>query len=329
MSFGYCGKTYDNGTGLYNYGFRDYSPNQARFTTVDPIRDGANWFAYVVNDPVNYIDPFGLTPTDVENYTYQGERDGRRYYTANKEATMWGLANDTGTDLGDVQGYDGDPHKMPIGTELSIPAPSSGTTPTESTQAVATPNLDLTPIGNYYPSIGSNIPVQLSTIDLMTYMIDNPSMTQAEAWSYTQGIAAQQANDLFTSLGEYTCEKIYGGVKYVFSPRFMADYGGTISLICYATGHAEVGFVIDQITLFCDLTLAVNDYKLSNKSSKDKAKLYVDITTTLVTAGISKPLSDKIKAMGSLGQEEFMTKLSNSLTNVICTYIDSGIDGMF
>ena len=64
MSFGYCGKIYDNGTGLYDYGFRDYAPNQARFTTIDPIRDGANWFAYVVNDPVNYIDPFGLTPTD-------------------------------------------------------------------------------------------------------------------------------------------------------------------------------------------------------------------------------------------------------------------------
>ena len=60
IGFGYCGKVYDNGTGLYNYGFRDYSPNQARFTTVDPIRDGANWFSYVVNDPVNYIDPFGL-----------------------------------------------------------------------------------------------------------------------------------------------------------------------------------------------------------------------------------------------------------------------------
>ncbi|NLK46946.1 MAG: RHS repeat-associated core domain-containing protein, partial [Treponema sp.] len=58
MSFGYCGKAYDNGTGLYDYGFRDYAPNQARFTTIDPIRDGNNWFAYVVNDPVNYVDPF-------------------------------------------------------------------------------------------------------------------------------------------------------------------------------------------------------------------------------------------------------------------------------
>jgi hypothetical protein len=28
--------------------------------TVDPIRDGANWFVYVNNDPVNWRDPWGL-----------------------------------------------------------------------------------------------------------------------------------------------------------------------------------------------------------------------------------------------------------------------------
>jgi hypothetical protein len=37
----------------------------ARFTTVDPIRDGNNWFAYVNNDPVNWIDPWGLKPGDI------------------------------------------------------------------------------------------------------------------------------------------------------------------------------------------------------------------------------------------------------------------------
>ena len=60
--YGYLGKPYDSITGLYNYGYRDYSPQTVRFTTVDPIRDGANWFAYVNNDPVNYIDLWGLAP---------------------------------------------------------------------------------------------------------------------------------------------------------------------------------------------------------------------------------------------------------------------------
>ena len=47
-----------------DYGFRDYSPAHARFITEDPIRDGENWFAYVGNNPVNWIDPWGLSASD-------------------------------------------------------------------------------------------------------------------------------------------------------------------------------------------------------------------------------------------------------------------------
>ena len=60
MNMGYTGKPFDTATGLYNYGFRDYRPHSARFTTLDPIRDGNNWYIYVNNDPVNWIDLWGL-----------------------------------------------------------------------------------------------------------------------------------------------------------------------------------------------------------------------------------------------------------------------------
>ena len=60
LDFGYLGKPYNADTELYDYGFRDYSPATARFTTVDPIRDGRNWYCYVVNAPVNYVDLWGL-----------------------------------------------------------------------------------------------------------------------------------------------------------------------------------------------------------------------------------------------------------------------------
>jgi RHS repeat-associated protein len=64
MNLGYTGKPYDTTTGLYNYGYRDYQPEAARFTTADPVRDGNNWFAYVNNDPVNWVDPLGLSASD-------------------------------------------------------------------------------------------------------------------------------------------------------------------------------------------------------------------------------------------------------------------------
>ena len=59
---GFTGKEYDSWTGLYNYGFRDYSAMFGRFTSVDPIQDGHNWYAYVNSDPVSWLDPWGLEP---------------------------------------------------------------------------------------------------------------------------------------------------------------------------------------------------------------------------------------------------------------------------
>jgi hypothetical protein len=48
----------------YDYGFRDYDPLLMRWTTEDPIRDWQNWYAYCENDPVNFIDLWGLNPGD-------------------------------------------------------------------------------------------------------------------------------------------------------------------------------------------------------------------------------------------------------------------------
>ena len=58
--YGYNGKPQDRITGLYDYGFRDYLPEAGRFVTVDPIKDGVNWYAYVNADPVNFVDAWGL-----------------------------------------------------------------------------------------------------------------------------------------------------------------------------------------------------------------------------------------------------------------------------
>ena len=62
--YAYTGKPYDPTTGMYNYGYRDYVPQTARFTTIDPIRDGSNWFAYCNNEPVNFLDLWGLSASD-------------------------------------------------------------------------------------------------------------------------------------------------------------------------------------------------------------------------------------------------------------------------
>ena len=62
--FGFTGGIYDNLTGLVRFGARDYDPHTGRWTSKDPILfDGGetNLYSYAGNDPVNWIDVYGLS----------------------------------------------------------------------------------------------------------------------------------------------------------------------------------------------------------------------------------------------------------------------------
>ena len=61
--FGFAGGLYDRGTGLIRFGTRDYDPVVGRWTARDPINffgGDPNLYAYLMNDPINYFDPYGL-----------------------------------------------------------------------------------------------------------------------------------------------------------------------------------------------------------------------------------------------------------------------------
>lgn len=58
-NLGFTGKPHDS-TGLYYFGARFYDPELGRFITVDPARDGLNWYVYCRNNPLLYKDVDGL-----------------------------------------------------------------------------------------------------------------------------------------------------------------------------------------------------------------------------------------------------------------------------
>jgi len=81
LPFRFAGGLYDADTKLIRFGARDYDPETGRWTSKDPIRfdgDGpnlygytdsvgkglvqTNFYGYTANDPVNFVDPEGLTP---------------------------------------------------------------------------------------------------------------------------------------------------------------------------------------------------------------------------------------------------------------------------
>ena len=71
--YAYTSREYDAESGLYFYRARYYDATIGRFITADPIgfRSGVNFYSYVGNNPVNWVDPMGLDYTS-DLYECQG-----------------------------------------------------------------------------------------------------------------------------------------------------------------------------------------------------------------------------------------------------------------
>ena len=65
LPFGFAGGIYEKETGLVRFGVRDYDPETGRWLSKDPIRfngGDTNLYGYVIQDPINNIDPPGTGP---------------------------------------------------------------------------------------------------------------------------------------------------------------------------------------------------------------------------------------------------------------------------
>ncbi len=63
IAFGFAGGLYDQDTKLTRFGYRDYDAYTGKWTAKDPIDfsgGDTNLYGYVLGDPVNFVDPWGL-----------------------------------------------------------------------------------------------------------------------------------------------------------------------------------------------------------------------------------------------------------------------------
>ena len=77
--FGFAGGLYDSDTRLVRFGARDYDAETSRWTSKDPIGfsgGDTNLYGYVMQDPVNFVDPEGLV------WEYH-QSSGELYYVDN------------------------------------------------------------------------------------------------------------------------------------------------------------------------------------------------------------------------------------------------------
>ncbi|QFR48815.1 RHS repeat-associated core domain-containing protein [Sulfurimonas lithotrophica] len=75
VPFGFAGGLHDRNTNLVHFGYREYDPYTAKWTTKDPIDfsgGDTNLYGYVLNDPVNFVDPEGLWSLSFDVYFGRG-----------------------------------------------------------------------------------------------------------------------------------------------------------------------------------------------------------------------------------------------------------------
>ena len=95
VPFGFAGGLFDRDTGLVRFGRRDYDPDTGRWTAKDPIGfagGDTDLYGYVLNDPVNFVDPEGLdslwvnsTSGMVTHRNDAGQSQGSYPYTSGRE----------------------------------------------------------------------------------------------------------------------------------------------------------------------------------------------------------------------------------------------------
>lgn len=115
----FTGKRFDEESGMYHFHFRQYDPGTGVWTTPDPIGvlGGVNLYSYVNNNPVNFVDRFGLWSSN-ESVDTDDEMDAMDSFGGYDASTENGMA-----DYGD---YDHtSPEDQPSAAELGIANPGS------------------------------------------------------------------------------------------------------------------------------------------------------------------------------------------------------------
>ena len=85
--FRYCAEYFDLETGQIYLRNRYYQPVTGRFTQLDPVRDGLNWYAYCRNNPIMFVDPSGFTEYFINGNAPTFVHDEGFKYNPNAKAT--------------------------------------------------------------------------------------------------------------------------------------------------------------------------------------------------------------------------------------------------
>ncbi len=109
VPFGFAGGLYDPLTKLTHFGFREYDSFTGKWTAKDPIgfKGGdSNLYGYVLNDPVNLVDPEGEFPIALPIIIPWLEAAGWAGLGAGTGWAIWNAWNDNGGNVCYIDDFD-------------------------------------------------------------------------------------------------------------------------------------------------------------------------------------------------------------------------------
>jgi RHS repeat-associated protein len=147
---------------------------------------------------------------------------------------------------------------------------------------------------------------------------EDDEVTQSDVWDYCMLECEQQFETAVRQMPQEMEKAIIGGLT------FMSEHGSEISLVCYASGHVEIGVVVDGVTLASDITLDIHEamskrdlkYLLVETLKKGANIMITTKTGNLFMKNISFT-SKEIKAVIN-----FMTTMQGMLIDEIYKSVD-------
>ncbi len=248
----FTGKQYDEEAGLYYFNMRWYDSETGRFTSEDPVKDGKAWYAYAANNPMKYVDDWGL-----------------EYESA--EASIGG--NDDSLGGGNGKSGSTDPAATSDGANDGK-SPSEETVSSKDTKT-ADASKDTTVAGNKASDLNNNVPNYNSPVpEVASNMPNSPSnntgktespATYESTMAPSPGLGLEDAKALESTISpdqdkEYQQEKMerqefwgntlmtlgFIGTFTALSPLGIAVMGAGAMMSTYADRGEEFG-AIDAI----------------------------------------------------------------------------------
>lgn len=185
---------------------RYYDPDIGRFITQDPIGDGANWYVYADNNPVNAVDPTGLYSWLYAYKMFAAWEGGNR-------KTLWLNWNQIGNfDSSSIAS-----HSSRVSHELQNPTPRTVTIYDTVSYAFPSGTPEAWTLGNVTLKMHGELSIDKAgswvfwgNVKLVDYFDFDPDKTGGKATRGTRGERAVRAADWY---GAHVCRpmnKLWG-----------------------------------------------------------------------------------------------------------------------